>query len=84
VVAINLVLTGVNALAGAPWWAVWPLIGTLGLLGLHYLVYKAVSADARWAEERVEELNLKSYDRSHIEELKSRYGGGLGPGDPRS
>jgi hypothetical protein len=37
------------------------------------LFYKAVTVDDRWAEERVEELNLKSYDRSHIEDLKARY-----------
>ena len=33
-----------------------------------------MTVDEHWAEERVEELNLKSYDRSHIEELKSRFG----------
>ena len=37
-----------------------------------------MTVDEHWAEERVEELNLKSYDRSHIEELKSRFGGCLG------
>ena len=45
------------------------------LLGLHYFLYKVATVDEQWAEERVEELNLKSYDRSHIEELKTRYGG---------
>ena len=43
------------------------------LLAVHYLLYKAVTVDEHWAEERVEELNLKSYDRSHIEELKARH-----------
>ena len=71
---LNAVLTLANVLTGMPWWAFWPLLVTGFLLGVHYLVYKAVTVDEPWAEERVEELNLKSYDRSHIEELKSRYG----------
>jgi hypothetical protein len=74
-VTLNVVLNLANALIGSRWWAFWPLIVTAFLLGVHYLFYKAVSVDEHWAEERVEELNLKSYDRSHIEELKSRLGG---------
>jgi hypothetical protein len=64
----------VNAFTGAPWWAFWPLFATGFLLALHYFFYKSMTADERWAEERVEELNLKSYDRGHIEDLKTRYG----------
>lgn len=75
--ALNAALNLANAAAGAPWWAFWPLAVTGLLLGLHYLTYKAVTANEQWVEERVEDLNLKSYDRSHIEELKAR----LGPGD---
>jgi hypothetical protein len=63
-----------NVLTGMPWWSFWPLLVTGFLLGLHYLLFKAVTVDESWAAERVQELNLKSYDRSHIEELKSRYG----------
>jgi hypothetical protein len=74
-VAFNTGLNLTNALTGRPWWAFWPLIATAFLLGIHYLLYKAVTVDEQWAEERVEELNLKSYDRSHIEGLKSRFGG---------
>jgi hypothetical protein len=73
-VAANTGLNLANVLTGRPWWAFWPLIVTAMLLGLHYLLYKAMTVDERWAEERIEELNLKSYDRSHIEELKSRFG----------
>jgi hypothetical protein len=71
---LNTALTLANVATGMPWWAFWPLLVTGLLIGFHYLVYKAVTVDETWAEERVEELNLKSYDRSHIEELKSRYG----------
>ena len=72
--ALNAALTIANILNGPPWWALWPLLVTGLAIGVHYLLYKALSVDESWAEERVEELNLKSYDRSHIEELKSRYG----------
>ncbi len=68
-------LSLINAAVGGGWWAFWPLLVTSMLIALHYLVYKAMTVDERWADERVEELNLKSYDRSHIEELKSRFGG---------
>jgi hypothetical protein len=72
-VGLNAVLSLINVATGAPWWAFWPLAATGFLLGLHYLLYKAMAVDETWAAERVEELNLKSYDRSHIEELKSRH-----------
>lgn len=70
---LNGVLTVFNVATGSPWWAFWPLAATALLLGLHYIVYKSLTANEAWAAERVEELNLKSYDRSHIEDLKSRY-----------
>jgi hypothetical protein len=73
-VVANLLLSGVNVLTGGTWWAFWPLVISAALLAIHYFVCKAAAADDRWVEERVEELNLKSYDRSHIEGLKSRYG----------
>jgi hypothetical protein len=72
-VALNAVLALANAFVGSWWWAFWPLIVTGFVLGLHYLLYKAGTVDEQWAAERAEELNLKSYDRSHIEDLKSRY-----------
>ena len=83
VLAANLLLTGINIVLGGSWWAFWPLMVTGALLAVHYFFYKAIAVDRRWVDERVEELNLKSYDRSHIEDLKSRYGGGNEPGEPR-
>lgn len=70
----NTALNLANVFTGRPWWAFWPLLATGFMLAVHYLVYKAAAVDERWVDARVEELNLKSYDRSHIEELKSRYG----------
>lgn len=72
-VALNASLHAANIAMGRPWWAFWPLLVTGLVLSVHYLLYKALAVDQRWVDERVEELNLKSYDRSHIEELKARY-----------
>lgn len=83
-VAANVALNAINALTGAPWWAFWPLAATAFALAVHYFVYKAASVDERWVEERVDELNLKSYDRSHIEDLKARYDGKSNTGNRQS
>jgi hypothetical protein len=79
-VAANAALTAANLWTGGPWWAFWPLLATGFVLALHYLFYKAAVVDERWVDARVEELNLKSYDRSHIEDLKARHGGKGSPG----
>ena len=44
---------------------------------------RPIAVDERWVEERTEELNLKSYDRSHIEDLKSRYGADSTPDEKK-
>lgn len=72
--AVNAAITAINAVTGPPWWGLWPLLATGALLGVHYLGYKAAAVDERWVDARVEELNLKSYDRGHIEGLKARHG----------
>jgi hypothetical protein len=81
----NAALSIANAFTGGPWWAFWPLLATGFLLAVHFLFCKAAAVDDRWVEERAEELNLKSYDRSHIENLKARHRGKSDPGaDNRS
>ncbi|NJO33680.1 MAG: 2TM domain-containing protein [Rhodospirillales bacterium] len=71
--AANVVLTIANVFTRGYWWAFWPLVATGLVLGVHYLLYKATAVDDLWVEERIQELNLKSYDRSHIEDLKARH-----------
>ena len=71
-VFLNGALTILNVATGPPWWAVWPLIVTGFALALHYLIYRATAVDEQWVADRVTELNLKSYDRSHIENIKER------------
>jgi len=70
---LNAALGIANLVTGKPWWAFWPLLASGFLLALHYLGYKTLTVDEPWADERTQELNLKSYDRSHIEDLKSRH-----------
>jgi hypothetical protein len=82
--AANVLLTIANVFTGGHWWAFWPLLATSLIFGVHYLLYKAAAVDDLWVEERIQELNLKSYDRSHIEGLKERYGNKDAPDDRRS
>jgi hypothetical protein len=81
-VALNLALTVANFVTGRPWWAFWPLLVTGIALAAHYLVYKTAEVDNTWAEERTQDLNLKSYDRGHIEDIKSRFEKGETPPPP--
>jgi hypothetical protein len=73
-VAVNAILTVANVVMGGGWWAFWPLLISVALLSVHYLLCKALIVNEGWVDERVEELNIKSYDRAHIEELKTRLG----------
>jgi hypothetical protein len=71
-VVLNLGLTAVNIALGRPWWALWPLLATSLAFGVHYLLVKAFTVDERWVEERARDLTIKSYDRSHIENIRKR------------
>lgn len=73
---------GICALAaGTDWrWMYWvPLVWGVVLL-IHYLVYKTRTVDERWVEQRTEELHLKSYDRDHIQSIRSAQGRDDTPG----
>jgi hypothetical protein len=81
--ALNVTLGLINVAIGGGWWAFWPLIATGLMLAFHFFLYKAMAVDEQWVEERAQELNLKSYDRSHIEDLKARYGADEDAGNTR-
>ena len=70
--ALNLGLTAINIVLGRPWWALWPLVATGVVLGVHYMLFKALIVDELWVEERTRDLAIKSYDRSHIESIRER------------
>ncbi len=75
---VNVGLTAANVVTGAPWWAFWPLaIWGMALL-VHYLVYKTSTVDDAWVDARVADLRSKSYDLSHIDDIK-RQPSGAGP-----
>jgi hypothetical protein len=81
--ALNVSLGLINVVIGGGWWAFWPLVATGLVFSFHFFLYKAMAVDEQWVEERAQELNLKSYDRSHIEDLKTRYGTGEDAGKAR-
>lgn len=70
--ALNGLLTVANVFVGGYWWAFWPLFVSSMALGLNYLVYKIHTTDDSWAEQRVEDLHARSYDRGHIEWIQDR------------
>jgi len=67
---VNISLTAANVVTGAPWWAFWPLVVWSLPLTVHYLIYKASTIDDAWVDARVEDLRSKSYDLSHIDDIK--------------
>ncbi|HEX5091340.1 MAG TPA: 2TM domain-containing protein [Burkholderiales bacterium] len=67
---VNGVLTAVNVVMGRPWWAFWPLILWGLALMLHFLVHRARTVDESWVEERTQDLRSKSYDASHIDDIR--------------
>jgi hypothetical protein len=74
-VLVNLALNAANGLAGGGWWAFWPLVVWGVVLAVHYFVDKSGRVSERWAEERVQDLRSKSYDRAHIDSIQARYDG---------
>ena len=68
----NAALTGVNVVTGAPWWAVWPLLVWGLAVTIHFLVYRAVTIDDAWVEERTVDLRLRSYDLGHIDTIHQK------------
>jgi|GEM_PF-1076162 len=84
---VNVALTAANVMSGAPWWAFWPLaVWSLPLL-VHFLIYKASSIDDAWVDERIADLRSKSYDLSHIDDIKRQPSGAAPerrPGEPPS
>ena len=69
-VLVNVLLTGVNVYQGPPWWAFWPLaVWGLGLM-VHFLIHRAGAVEEPWVEERTLDLRSKSYDASHIDDIR--------------
>jgi len=80
-VVVNVLLTAVNVVMGAPWWAFWPLLAWALALMVHFLVYRAVTVDDAWVDERTQDLRSKSYDLGHIDSIRERAGAPAGGQD---
>jgi hypothetical protein len=72
-VLVNLALNAANWFVGGDWWAFWPLVVWGIVLVAHYLAYKSKRVDARWVEERTEDVRSKSYDRAHMDSIETRF-----------
>jgi hypothetical protein len=87
-VCTNMLLTALNIVIGGGWWAFWPLVIWGVPFAVHYLWFKTAVIDQSWVDERTLELNMQSYDRSHIEAIAGReepelWGGRQQPAGPR-
>jgi hypothetical protein len=67
---VNAMLTAANVYTGPPWWAFWPLAIWGLVLMIHYFFHRAATADDAWVEERTLDLRSKSYDLSHIDDIR--------------
>ena len=71
-VAGNVVLTAINIYTGAPWWALWPLLIWGVPFSVHFFIYKSLTVDETWADDRIDDLRWRSYDLGHVEDLEDR------------
>jgi hypothetical protein len=69
-------LTVVNIFVGGGWWSFWPMCAWGLVLALHFFYYKSVTVDEAWAQERTDDLRLRSYDLSHISDIEDRVDSG--------
>lgn len=65
-------LHALNIWQGAPWWAFWPGLIWGVALSLHYFLYKSLTIDESWVDERIDDLREKSYDIAHLDDLEDR------------
>ncbi len=54
------------------WWFFWPLFVWGLALALHYFYVKSVDVDEQWVSERTGDVRFRSYDLSHIDDIKER------------
>jgi hypothetical protein len=71
-ISITVALNGMNIVMGAPWWAVWPLLGWGLAFSIHFFIYKSLTVDEEWTDERIDDLRWRSYDLGHVEDLETR------------
>lgn len=67
---VNALLAAINIYTGPPWWTFWPLLVWGFVLLLHFLFHRARAVDEAWVEERTQEVRSRSYDVSHMDEIR--------------
>ena len=82
-VPVNAMLTAANLYTGPPWWAFWPLAIWGLVLMIHYFFHRAATADDAWVEERTLDLRSKSYDLSHIDDIRGHPAPSIGDQRPK-
>ena len=54
------ILHAVNIWQGAPWWAFWPTLVWGVPFCIHYFLYKSLTVDEAWADERIDSVKRAS------------------------
>jgi len=65
----------VMKLQGVEWWFFWPLFIWGIVLALHFFYVRSVDVDEQWVSERTGDVRYRSYDLSHIDDIKERVDG---------
>ena len=68
-VLISLLFTSIST----PPWLFWLMCGWSVALLVHWLYAKSLAVDEKWAERRAREVQYKSYDFGHIQQIKAAY-----------
>lgn len=69
---VNAVLFLIDRVAGGGWWSFWLIYAWGIVLAVHFFYVRSVNVDERWVEERADDVRLRSYDVSHIEDINAR------------
>lgn len=71
-VAVVALVAGARLLTGSDWPLFWPIAGWASILVLHYFVASSYDVDGDWIEDRITELQSRSYDFDHIRNIEQR------------
>lgn len=61
-----------NVVVGGGWWTFWPMFIWSVALSFHYCTFKCLVVDREWARDKAMDLQAKSYDFGHIQDMGQR------------
>ena len=70
--AVVVPLNVINIVQGAPWWAFPYTMAWGAVLAVHFFIFKCLTIDEEWVEERAAEIREHSYDFDHMKDLEQR------------